>query len=458
MEEGFLPLQFPRIVCLKEHRTTEFNDLVYQALEKCGLEYHDDWRLAEDTPEGQIAGIMKYRRSPHRFCDSTPFVEETYRKFKACIAPFASTFRECSHIEAIEYMSHMSTSSGFPNNGIAGQTMKWAREHADLLELWWNRGPFLNFFYSSFSKIEIRLKEKDVRQINAGDVFNLYVQIRLFKYYAEATLDDHVDHVLIGWDPYYGGWADIETQFVVDGKPQYTTCDMVNQDSRLCEYVLGKIYQVRKEFGMYQYSELALGWLKYSERYTIRNFIRMRDGRVFVKYHGMPSGSKMTSRDDSEYSLWCVLFDQVANNIEYPFYVYGDNAKIQRNFEDFVATFERYDLNVHYTNEEGTFLGRVTCVKKFGTGYELLSFLPSQFDKHICNVLHAKVNIVDHLSGIVNLADLYAMSYIHWKFFNVYYDLVLARLKITGRDRAVREARLRMKTYPESLALHTHKR
>jgi hypothetical protein len=162
----------------------------------------------------------------------------------------------------------------------------------------------------------------------------------------------------------------------------------------------------------------------------------------------------MTSRDDSEYSKYCVIYDQVSNGIHYKYKILGDNVRMNRNFREFCDTFSRNNLRLAYTDEEGVFLGRVSCLKRFETGFEISSFLPSEFDKHVCNLMHAKTDLVSHASGIVNLADFYAMSRKKWQFFHDYYKLFMERLAVSGRDRVVKEAKIRFKPYHESLRLH----
>jgi hypothetical protein len=423
-----------------------------------GLKYHDKFRLAVDSVEAQWIGVNKYRSPPHKFTIHTPHVEETTRRLKAILKPYSHSFVDCGHEEAIAYMSHMSTSSGWPNNSIVGQTCKWALEHADELLAWWDTGPFGTILYSGFSKIEIRLKGKPVRQVNAGDVFMLYAQIRLFKRYTDTSSgdSDHLDNILIGWDPYYGGWANMMAYLNndPDSSDDVVCADMRRQDSMMCPFVMEEIYRIRREYGQFSYSHHCQQWFKFVLKTTINTFVRMRTGEVFIKTHGNPSGSKLTSRDSSEYSLWCVLYDQVANGISYRYQILGDNVIMNRDYDQFCKTFSDRDLNLNYTNEDGVFLGRRDARRVTDTGFIIDSFFPAEFDKHVCNMLNAKTDILKHVSGIINLADLYALSYTHWKFFNDYYDLLMARLSLSGIDTIVHNSGLRMKSYSESLSMH----
>jgi hypothetical protein len=337
---------------------------------------------------------------------------------------------------------------GHTSCGVSrGDTLLWATNFRlkQKLSNTWDLGPRFPAVFKALLKQEVRLKSKATRNINISDALFKYVGTRLFGQMKETTIEHFgEDHVLIGIDPFYGGWNNLYSGFE---KP--ATLDVKSMDSTLCEYVLYLIYSVRADYGFY--SDLELKWLWWFYHNTVFSYILMHDGSFYIKRQGMPSGSPMTSRDDSDYSRFMVCYDQAVNNVTYNFQTFGDNLLIDRDIDEFRQTLARG--GAEFTDEAGEFLGRHFARVRVGN-YDIPSFLPSQFSKHVISLSTSKKDVTKHLSAIRSHADNWALSKKHYNFFKAYYLNVIKQIISENEESLIPGHALRFPSWKECLARH----
>ena len=178
----------------------------------------------------------------------------------------------------------------------------------------------------------------------------------------------------------------------------------------------------------------------------------MFDGSVYIKEHGMPSGSPMTSRDDTDYSIFCVCYDQAVSGERYPFQCFGDNSLVDKPVDKFMSTFD--GLGIAYTDEEGDFLGRRLARLSIENRH-IVSFLPSNFSKHYAALEEANVEVWKHLSAITAHARNWALSKQHYDFFKSYFELVTARVVEEGEESILIDRKVIMPSWASCLLLHS---
>lgn len=424
--------------------TTRFETLLLDELQKSGLRYDDIWHWAKHNPEDHWIGVRKYERPEHSFSDDTPGIGVAKELYKAYILPFSFSWRTSSHEEVCLYMEVV----GHTSCGVSkGSTRDWATDGWLSMHCLrqWNIGPRHPAPFADLTKEEVRLKVKPTRNVNVADHLFKYVGFRLFKKYKEATMAHcGEDHSSIGVDCFYGGWERLYSQF---SNP--AAFDVVGMDSRLAKYVLRFIYEVRCDYGYW--TELEQRWLWWFYKNTVHSYILMFDGSVYIKEHGMPSGSPMTSRDDTDYSIFCVCLDQARTQKIYPFQCFGDNILADRTYDSFMCSFS--DVGVDFTDEQGEFLGRVVGRLECEGG-TMVSFVPSQFSKHVTALRCANIEVWKHLMAITAHARNWALSKKHYDFFRAYFNRVVDYIIAEGEEGCLVDNKVFMPTWHDCLCLH----
>jgi hypothetical protein len=439
------PLVFPRRSQSFRKSTRRFNDKLEESLEEANLENDRTWHWAKHNPEDHWVGVRKYERPQHKFCAETPHIREAMDLYCSYILPFSYSLCASTHEETIEYMIAV----GHTSCGVSkGSTRDWGKDpfKALLLKKLFELGPRFYAWFSDLTKEEVRKIIKATRNVNVAYMLYKYVGFRLFMKFKVATMAHcGEDHSSIGIDPFYGGWEKLYSQFI-----NPSAVDMVSMDSTLCEFVLHFIYEVRSEFGFW--TDLERQWLWWFYQNTVHSYIMMFDGSVYVKEHGMPSGSPMTSRDDTDYSIFCVCYDQAVSGLRYPFQCFGDNSLIDRPYEDFVNSFK--GLGVDYTDEKGDFLGRRLARLK-DDNHCIVSFLPSQFSKHVAALEEANAEVWKHLLAVTAHARNWALSKQHYDFFKSYFEKVVAQVVAEGEENILIDHKIIMPSWASCLLLHS---
>lgn len=286
-----------------------------EAVYHFGPTYSDNYHLAPKCLKNEIASLFKYcpdQGGPKHVALSESDLEHVIFAYEACKQDwcFESNSVPCADVEYVRSNRNWRTSPGYPYNKTTGDCSSamsvFSKHIAHFVEV--SRNQWAPTIYSVFGKTEVlpALKGDDIRTIIAPclahQIMAQQLTLRLSKGVSSNFLTSHTQ---IGRTRYHGDVA--RTAERISRFPKITEYDFKKYDRSvqaiLLNFFFVYVWDVLSEKTHDRFFQLANMFES-----TIYSYMHVRNGELYRKSYGVPSGFTLTSYANSWIHTFLIYF------------------------------------------------------------------------------------------------------------------------------------------------------